>query len=406
MADNITTGLPTLSPEEKQAQRDRARIAAMRGPVERALDTGANALFDAGTLLPRALVGLGNQLIRVPNAFGAGIPAQRLPGDAPDALPEFRLAPYSTAQNTGSVGGSWGPPLPAAPAAAPVTVAPYSNEARSPAPVPAPIAPRTPKSSGTKTAASMPAGAPAPLVPDLSVVSALNALHQQQNADAGMGATFSDGVTYINKAAASQDPAWLTRFNARTQQFNELGAQLPAANGGAIEVYRPGYARTMALPQLGYSEVDQGVYATQTAATGGMGAYIKAAAEGQQRATDPLAVELEKARITGEYGLKGHQASAAGTVGAAKLGSDARRYDVDATNTRFYATPQVLGEEEHVTPTSVTKTQTRGMPQKDGSTPKPLAVKKPVEAPPDGTRVRLKDNRMATIVNGQPVPDN
>lgn len=171
MAD-ITTGLPRLRPEELQAQQDRARLAALRGPVERVLDAGANAIFDAGTMLPRALVGLGNQLIRVPNAFGVGIPAQRLPGDSPDALPEFKVAPYSTAQNTGSVGGSWGPPVAAPAKASVVSFEPAFAQASAagtprptPAPVPVAAAPRTPMSEGTKTAGGMPAGAPAPRIP-------------------------------------------------------------------------------------------------------------------------------------------------------------------------------------------------------------------------------------------------
>lgn len=165
MAD-ITAGLPTLRPEEEQARQDRARIAAMRAPLERAMDTGTNALLDVGTMIPRALVGLGNQLIRVPNALGASIPMQRLPGDSAEAIPQFTAFPFLAAgAQTGGATGSFGEPTkPTLPAmTAPVPAAAAAPAA--PAPVQTSAAPRTPKSGGTKTAGAMPAGAPAPLVP-------------------------------------------------------------------------------------------------------------------------------------------------------------------------------------------------------------------------------------------------
>lgn len=166
MAD-ITAGLPTLRPEDIQAQQDRARLEALGSTIGAGAKRLGAAALDIGSLPVRGILGATNTALRVPNAFGAGIPyaadngmlssltpfSDRLDkagvpfGPSAPALPAM-TAP-APAKNAGGATGSFGDPVIAAVAPAPVQAA----------------TPRTPKSGGTKTAGAMPAGAPAPLIP-------------------------------------------------------------------------------------------------------------------------------------------------------------------------------------------------------------------------------------------------
>lgn len=407
MAD-ITAGLPTLRPEEEQARKDRERIQALGKPV-------LNGALDIGTFLPRALVGAGNLLVRGANALGAELPMQRLPGDSPDALPQFRLAPYSAAASA-KPEGSWEPlamtaPVPGKSGTSTVSFEPAFAPAAALAPVQAAAAPRTPKPAGAKTAASMPAGAPAPLVPAVDTSALyrdIAGVHQEHKADLVPGATYTDGLTYVTEQAM-RDPEWRARFEARNERLNTLQSMLPAPTT-PVEVYRDGQ-RTMALPQLGYAEVGQGTYATQTAATGGMDAYIKALAEGQQRSTDPLAIDLEKARIAGQFSLQGHQAGAAATVEAARVNRqgivEVEKRREEGVMKRFGATPQVGGDESVTDALGMSRnSRTMVLPNlQPGGMPTPISATKPKPNFPDGTQVKLRDGRTATMKNGQPVPN-
>ena len=388
MAD-ITAGLPTLRPEELQAQQDRARLEALGATIGAGAKRFGAAALDVGSLPVRGILGAANTALRVPNAFGANIPyaadngmlssltpfSDRLDkagvpfGPSAPALPAM-TAP-APAKNTGGATGVFGDPVTAAAAPAPVQVS----------------TPRTPKSGGTKTAGAMPAGAPAPLVP-------------------------GETGFYMN----DQLVPYGTRFDVTGGVVRQIGG---AGGGGADLSGLPGGGKMRDGQFVDYRDaVEYGLQAQQRlfdygrAALGGInGAELGAGSRMRALASMMGTNNGVGNAVSGANQINQAIASitSAETSAGATLGAAGIRAESEADRTlelarQFNNTPRSIGQTSVLdSVTGLTTNQTHfGMPA--GAEPlKPIDAAIPKPKPVEGATGTLKDGRRFIIKNGEPV---
>lgn len=395
MAD-ITAGLPTLSPEDIQAQQDRARLAALGGTLGAGAQRLGAAFNDIFTMPARAVMGAANTALRVPNAFGAGIPY------IPDNGLLSSTTPYSDALTARGVPLAGTLPAMTAPAPTkgggasgsfegPVTVDPTTK-----APVPVATATGTPKSGGTKNPAGMPAGAPAPLVPGVTGfymndqlvpygtmfrASGDGSVQQISGAGGGGGGGAASGSKLMANLPGGGaiangrfvDPRDALEYGFRLQsQYRDdsIRAILDNAGDGS---------------QLGYR-----------ARVGALAQAFGANNFGQTSVGGANALNQALAHITGA------EIGAGATIGAANIGLKGREAEIAAQRelhgTDSVPTGTVLGSDP-LTHMAVPLTTYGQRPTKAGAMP--LSYTEQAPKPKDGATGKTPDGRAVVYKNGE-----
>lgn len=109
MAGLNAYGLPTLTPLQKQTADDRAALARIGGAVSTGVQKLGAAATDVMTLPARAIAGVANTALRLPNALGAGIPyipESVFGGNSASMTPVMDRLNRSLPQ-TGGASGDW-----------------------------------------------------------------------------------------------------------------------------------------------------------------------------------------------------------------------------------------------------------------------------------------------------------
>lgn len=401
MAD-ITTGLPTLRPEELQAQQDRARLAALRsGAVPNNLFTfsvpeNVSAAVERGLSAVRGAVPVGGRGPSLLETVGAR--AQDI--GALSALPAMMAPPPSGRGQEVSFEPAFAPPA-----------ANYSNEPRAPAPAPTP---RTPKSAGTKTAGAMPAGAPDPLVPAAPALIPGETGYYvgDELRPFGTTQTFSGGGRVGEGAIPlPMSPYDMMRrgYDMQLSYLDEVSRKIGSDLGYmTFNGKDPGYAARAAAISRAAGNPD-------FAATGMSGANTINTNQTNERntgvkaATDVYGFDQNLAgnKVTAAAGVEGHRLSAGGTVGAAKVRAAQDNLQLLESQYQHDTTPRPSGQTSipsaipgmpPTTETSYALPPVRG----SGGMPRVIDSSKPKPALIDGTTGTDKKTGKATVVkNGQ-----
>lgn len=411
MADDLTATLPRLTPrpEDVQAELDRQRLLALGGGAAAGAQRLGAAALDLGTMPARGVMGAANTLIRLPNALGANIPF------IPESIAQSgSLTPYSDRLNQAGV--PFGPAQQAAATTAPAvtTPAPVAAAALPVAPqMSAPVADTVPTAAPVRAAAtggrvsaaggtggaggtarsqtaSMPAGAPAPLIPGETgfyIGDKLVPYGTTLNLS-GAGESLPGGGNAGGSAPGIYDnlPGGGKRINGRfvdPRDALEVGFRMQAA-------YRDDSMRQILA--LAGNGGDLGFRAKISALAQAFG----------QNNFASVGVGGANALNSAIASLEGAQAGAGATLGAARIRSQDNAANLAEQGYQFDTTPKAVGQTSVTDPlTGLSSNQTSyalPAPRGSGGMPQIVQPEKPKAALTDGTVGYDRKTGKATVV--------
>lgn len=413
--------MATLTPQQ-QAEADRAAITAFGQQVLGAGNKLGAAFNDLITLPVRGVAGAVNTALRVPNAFGAGIPfipdngwltsmtpfSDRL--QTPAALP----APVAPATSGGPdrVGGAQ-----AMPTQDPASVVAKASGAAAPKKGAATAAPppRTPTAAPAATPEAE------PLIPGVTGFF----MNDQLVPFGTRFAVNGNGVTQLNNFSAA--PAAAGGATVGGSRAGQVASAMPTAGGavGAIP-----FQSSLIDPRTYFAEVVKAQMQFADAAAQrildqagsgrelGFSAKLRALASiynnglaqvGQGGANNfnsssasmaNAATDAASRALVSNNALTGDLARANATLGAAQIGADASLAVEDRRDDRHFSTPVMAGQQMLPgvggIPTPVT---TFAVPQRRGAMPKPVTELS--TAPKEGDTGKTTTGQAVVFKNGK-----
>jgi hypothetical protein len=249
----------------------------------------------------------------------------------------------------------------------------------------------------------MPAGAPAPLIPgETGFYVGDRLVPYGTTVGYGNGGFVGLAGEYRGYNEAQDPIAMLKRgYNMNLAYLDEVSKQIGAPQYSPTgNKLAPGWAeRAAAISRVAGSPdfTATGMSGANNVNTNQTNAYTAGVQSGSQA-------------YTADQNLAGHKVSAGATLGAAQARAAIDRAQLEENQYQFTVTPRPVGQTQFTDPlTNLTTAETSyALPPARGQLggmPRVVNSAKPKASYPDGSRVQLKDGRMATMKNGQPVPD-